>query len=205
MKRLIYQATFALIGILFSPDSSAQKPQSIENIMAFSRLYGYVRYFYPGDEAAAIDWNKFVIYGIQLAIKSQNNSDLLRDLKDIFLPIVPTLQLVRENDSVNFDKGPITPEFRKGYKTIAWQHVGVGLHYNNIYQSERTNRPFSDIHDSIIRKSHKYLFKAYPKVGEYIQKNIGRGLKAVFPLALYGDLNKTYPAADANMIKVLKE
>ena len=35
----------------------------IPALEAFARLYGCVRYFHPGDEAAALDWDRFAVLG----------------------------------------------------------------------------------------------------------------------------------------------
>jgi hypothetical protein len=31
----------------------------IEQLRAFAKLYGYVRFFHPSDEAAELDWDSF--------------------------------------------------------------------------------------------------------------------------------------------------
>ena len=54
---------FFILPLLLAHISNAQTTQQLENITAFNRLYGYVKYFHPSDEAAAIDWDKFAIYG----------------------------------------------------------------------------------------------------------------------------------------------
>jgi hypothetical protein len=33
----------------------------VRNLEALARLYGYVRYFHPSDEAAGIDWDYFAM------------------------------------------------------------------------------------------------------------------------------------------------
>lgn len=53
-------------------------------------------------------------------------------------------------------------------------------------------------------QKHTTSFKAYPKVGEYITKEIGNGLKLVMPIALYGTETNTYPVADATKLNDLK-
>lgn len=37
-------------------EEQARNYQVINNIKALSKVYGYVRYFYSGDEAASVDW-----------------------------------------------------------------------------------------------------------------------------------------------------
>jgi hypothetical protein len=120
----------------------AQTKQQIENQIAFTKLYGYVRYFHPSDEAAAIDWDKFAIYGVSKVNNCTDRQSLKRTLADLFKPIAPTLLIVDESENVVFDKQQLIPPSLSGYKTIAWQHLGVGsLKYKEMpYQSARTNR-----------------------------------------------------------------
>ena len=39
----------------------------IGNVAAFARLYGVVRYSYPSDAAAEIDWARFALHGMARA------------------------------------------------------------------------------------------------------------------------------------------
>ena len=42
-------------------------PRGLENLEAFSRLLGYVRFLHPSDQAAAADWDRVAIAGVQEA------------------------------------------------------------------------------------------------------------------------------------------
>jgi hypothetical protein len=44
---------------VYVSDAFSQTEQQINNQKTFAKLFGYVRYFYPGDEASVIDWDKF--------------------------------------------------------------------------------------------------------------------------------------------------
>ena len=45
------------------PEGSTAEAPALQNLCAFTRLYGYVRYFHPSDAASATDWERFAIYG----------------------------------------------------------------------------------------------------------------------------------------------
>lgn len=122
--------------------ANAQTKQQIENQITFTKLFGYVRYFHPSDEAAAIDWNRFAIYGSQKVAECNDQQQLKITLINLFSPIAPTLQISNEDQNIKFDKAQLIPSSLNGYKTIAWQHVGVGLINDKDapYQSARTNR-----------------------------------------------------------------
>lgn len=123
-----------------SPDQAPHHKQ-IENIQTFARLYGYVRYFYPGDETVEIDWQRFAAYGAKRAANAQNASQLLNILQEIFQPIAPALTIYKSSGKVHFSPDSITPPSKKYNKLVSWQHLGVdlGTPYS-IFKSVRLNR-----------------------------------------------------------------
>src|ERR1700761_2076732 len=113
------KATLSLLfPFTFIGANAQSKQQIIDNEIAFTRLYGYVRYFYPGDEAAAINWNLFAIYGTKKVAACINQQALKKTLLSLFEPIVPTLQLVDSNENIVFNKQSVTPPSLNGYKTV---------------------------------------------------------------------------------------
>lgn len=134
--------TLLLLITLLFVKANAQTQQQIDNQIAFTKLYGYVRYFHPSDEAATIDWDKFAVYGISRINNCADKASLKKTLIELFAPIAPTLQLVDENENAFFDKQQLIPPSLNGYKTIAWQHAGLGTTAYKEYpfQSARTNR-----------------------------------------------------------------
>lgn len=142
MKKAILLFIFASAFVLANAQS---KQQIIANQTAFAKLYGYVKYFYPSDEAASINWDNFAIYGAKKVANCANKEALKQTLHSLFDPIVPTLQLVDSNENLTFNKQSIDPTSLRGYKTIAWQHVGGytrALNYKGEpFTSARTNRP----------------------------------------------------------------
>lgn len=66
MSRHIIRAAFVLVTVIAV--SAAELPPSdaeVDNVSAFARLYGVVRYFYPSDAAAELDWDRFAAYGAE--------------------------------------------------------------------------------------------------------------------------------------------
>ena len=126
-----------------TPIFSQTNNHSIENIKAFAKVYGYVRYFYPSDEAASIDWENFASYGIKSVIDIKTSDSLKAKLNELFLPIAPLIKIDKEIDTTqDFYK----PKWRIFNKQIAWQYIGFENEYPNSFYKCRTNR----LH-------HKYL------------------------------------------------
>jgi len=109
-------------GATISPAES----QKIQNLRAFAKLYGYVKYFHPSDEASSIDWDKFAIYGVKQVKDSKDSKELKNALEGLFLPIGPTIQIYT-SDQKPEDPMKHVPDDTSGLKIVAWQHEGVGL------------------------------------------------------------------------------
>lgn len=134
--------------------------QLVTNYKAFAKLYGYVKYFHPSDEAFKINWDKFSIYGTGEVSKALNTKELKLILKKLFLPIAPTLQIL--------DKGqpPIPPSKHNdtsNLKILSWQHIGVGFYtaYGNksVYQSHRGGNRILPKDGGLFIRQKKYLPK----------------------------------------------
>ena len=59
----------------------AQPSREIENVAAFARLYGVVRFFYPSDAAATADWNHLAIDGVA-RVRTSHARARARDISD---------------------------------------------------------------------------------------------------------------------------
>lgn len=132
---------FILCLMLVGKAIAQEQQQKIDNATAFTTLYGYVRYFHPSDEAAALDWDRFAIYGQQKVANCQTPQELQATLTELFRPIAPTVKVYLEGDAVKFNEKELTPSQLKKYKTVAWQHQGLGMgDERSPYKSSRTNR-----------------------------------------------------------------
>jgi hypothetical protein len=115
--------------------------RKVENIRSFAKVYGYVRWFYPGDEAAQVNWNKFAVLGVNKVENARNQKELKEALLELFKPIAPAIQIEDSIHAVNFDLQSIIPNNPTEYKPVSWKHYGVFLgERSNIYQSIRINR-----------------------------------------------------------------
>jgi C-terminal processing protease CtpA/Prc len=137
----IFAFLILLVFYLVSTGCSNQLQRSIKNIETFTRLYGYVKYFYPGDEAAAMDWERFAVYGIKRVENASGSADLKKVLEELFLPMAPALVIHESQLKTEFSIAAITPANPGEMKLVAWQHQGVGFgNPDSIYKSVRINR-----------------------------------------------------------------
>ena len=130
-----------LLFLFLSAGFSQDGKQRLNNIETFTRLYGYVKYFYPGDEAAALDWERFAVYGVKKVAAARDRVELKKRLEELFLPIAPALVIHDTNQKTEFSMASISPPETEGMKLVAWQHLGVGFGMaDSIYKSVRLNR-----------------------------------------------------------------
>ncbi len=123
------------------PQLSAGDPepsQEVENLRAFTKMYGYVRFFHPSDEAASIDWDRFAVLGVIRIREVKSPGDLQPAMERLFHPLAPTVQIY----PTGHPPDPLaTVDPLANLEVVAWQHQGVGLSdANPMYRSKRTAR-----------------------------------------------------------------
>ena len=152
-----------------------------ENLTAFSKVYGYVRYFHPSDEGESLDWDRFVVYGVNEIKNSRDEEELVLNLLRLFEPIAPTIQISTDKNSFvsPFYKLDATENF------VSWQHEGIKTPHssnalnNFIYNSMR------------VQSDGDKLFKQTVAKEEFIEKKISNLSYLKIPLALYAKDGKT--------------
>jgi hypothetical protein len=192
---------FMILPVFLVISCQKTSNQSLKNIETFARLYGYVRFFHPSEQAAKINWNHFAVYGSKQVEKAKNREELKQILEELFLPISPSLVIYHSHEKKTLSLSSITPKDTTGMKVITWQHCGVKLSDSPIvYNSIRVNRKNkilvgnkSMMIESKTIKGPARLFDQYPIIGEHINKELGMGLSCIIPLALYGTPEHTYP------------
>jgi len=138
-----------LILTLFCHNLSAQlRQQQKRNYVAFAKLFGYVQYFHPSDEARKIDWQEFAIYGSQQMSPIENDRELIERLNKLFSALGPGIKVYSNKQRQAFSLEEITPPSKDTFDVISWQHMGFGLppfKEEPAYQSIRLNRPPTSI------------------------------------------------------------
>ena len=166
-------------------------PATLENLRAFAKLYGYVRYFHPSDEASEVDWERFVVQGVREVKDASSQEELKKRLEALFTPIAPTVQIYDADDAPPPPVALLTPEDTAGLELVAWQHRGVGLGNPGPYESARL------VASAETGRVTGALFGPRPAAGEVVEKPLPRGLAAQIPLALYSRDGHTLRPEDA--------
>lgn len=124
-----------------------QQQEKINHLKAFTKAYGYVKYFHPSDEASKIDWNNFSAYGASKILKSNNKQEVIKTLNDLFQPMAPGV--VFSDTKQEYDISKITSNDLIGGSTY-WQHLGVSkdmVYQGEAYKSVRVNR-YTEVNES---------------------------------------------------------
>jgi hypothetical protein len=192
MKRLFSLLIFILLGQNVTSQICTQR--MLRNLEAFAKVCGYVRYFYPGDEAAKLNWEQFIHYGVKQVELLKNDSELLNKLNQLLYPVAPALIIDYKTKTSVYKEKRVN---NAGMVPVYWQHYGYG--HSTIqpspYESIRINR------DSL----GKDLFENKPQWSDVIIKDITSDIRLFMPLLLMGDSIQTHPASDKVLLRQLQE
>jgi Peptidase family S41 len=139
----LFTLLFAAALLLDSGNEPARPltERGLDNLVAFTRLLGDVRYFHPSDQAAAADWGSFAVAGVQRVEAAPDAEALARTLEDLFRPIAPT---VRVFVSPNGGRQPPLPDALKkpaggAVRRVAWRHSGITGQTPELFRSFRVD------------------------------------------------------------------
>ncbi|GAB4526055.1 MAG: hypothetical protein OHK0046_42500 [Anaerolineae bacterium] len=113
--------------------------RALSNLVAFARLFGYVRYFYPGQSASAVDWEMLAVEGTQLVESTTDTDTLITQLRTLFSPVAPEV-LIFAQAGPHPVYTPAQPQTEVPLIT-AWIHhgFGTGISFANTRFQDETN------------------------------------------------------------------
>jgi C-terminal processing protease CtpA/Prc len=169
-----------------SGEPAINEAQLVRNLVALSRLFGYVRYFHPSDQATSADvnWSRVASGGVAAVADAATPAELAERLQSYFRPLAPTLQvfaLVAEPPSLPADLSP--PPGADDLQVVMWEHFGVAGESPTIYESKRQRQaaPGGEIP------------AGFHDPGQPYYAELGAGVAARIPLALFVDSGGTLP------------
>ncbi len=160
--------------------------RGLKNLTAFTRLLGYVRFFHPSDQAAALDWERFAVRGVRTIESARTDAELAGRLRTLFAPYA--MLNIRALDAAGADAAPSATDYSastpdtwdESHRIMVWDHVGVGLGPRSIYRSRRTARP-------------GHAVGAHSDTPEPHAATLVPGVTASIPLYCHADDDGTYP------------
>jgi hypothetical protein len=151
-------------------------PRGLVNVTAFTKLYGYVRFFHPSDQVAETDWETFAIEGARKVEGAGTDEQLAARLMELFRPIAPAVAVFASAER------PAAAPPVKTARVARYRHSGVGL-------APLSGRAQYSLYSSTIVKTEAAAVEPF-------EAEIAPGVKAMVPLTLPVDENgRTLPAA----------
>jgi hypothetical protein len=116
-------------------DAPASQPgREIDNVATFVRLYGVVRYFYPSDAAAELNWDRFAVYGVSRVRPARDTAELALALKGLVSPLGPGIE-------IGSTLPPAPAATPADEPLVAWRYLGAGFStMGGAYRAKRTHR-----------------------------------------------------------------
>jgi len=185
-------ASFEILGKIGESiePSRELKVRGLENLVAFAKLYGYVRYFHPSDEAAATKWEQFALDGVGVVEAAKSPEELAARLEKLFQPIAPTVTVY-----VTGKAPPAAQPVKEGARLVAWYHIGVGISQQSLYALYSSKR--IENKESLFEVFTKRSDAKMPDPNKPYVTDLGGGVSCSVPLALPKGDNGTLPRATA--------
>ena len=182
-------ATTAIAGELLSEPIEEPRPLSdmgLENIVAFAKLAGYVRYFHPSDQASQVDWETFLIQGARQVEDAASPQELASRLQAMFDPIAPTVRVFPEGEDPPTPPELIAQSDRPNTAT-RWFHEGLGLGTQS--RAYRSSRELTTFFGNQFRADYGDPAQAYEAL-------LARGVGVRVPTTLLVAGGRTLPLGD---------
>ncbi len=165
-----------------APSGALPDDRELANLVAFTRLMGYVHYFHPSDAAAVTDWAAFAVGGMQ-AVEAAPDAQALADtLRRLFAPIAPTVRVFR----TGYAAGSASAYVGEGehLRIRAWRHVGL--------QAQGRGKQYASTRVALTPAEAE----TDPDIADPRQPwlaDLGGGVSCAVPLSVYADDQGTLP------------
>jgi hypothetical protein len=194
IMRVVLLMTLLMISASSVRANGRLEGRLLDNVVAFARLVGYVRYFYAGDVAAETNWDTFTIQHIEAVEDAPDDDALAQRLNILFQPYAPTLRVVVTGTAVE------TPPVPENADTVTmWVHLPLGVGTSaRLYSGERITVPLGQ---AIIEYRHPTYLSwvesppvlPVPDPGAFYVADLGAGVSMYLPLTVYRNEAGTLP------------
>lgn len=135
--RIVICVAMTICGSTLAQASTVATSRDNDQVAAFAKLYGVVRYFYPGDASQTLDWDRLAVAGVSDASHARSSTELRARLTALFAPLGPGIDIVE--DYAPFP--PALPAHDGGSEAlVAWRYLGFTTANNPTYIAARTGR-----------------------------------------------------------------
>lgn len=145
-----------------------------ENLVAFARAYGYVRFFHPTDASDDVDWPRVAVVGVELVRDAPTLDALALRLDAVLGPLASSLQLWVDGEAAPAE--PSAPSRRDGL--VYWQYQGFPGSLTSLHQA-----PYAKVRVQP-DESWRRRFAESPAPDSRVQTELAAGLHMRLPVVL---------------------
>jgi hypothetical protein len=206
-RRLLAWLVLALLSGISIPQitraSESLSERTLDNLVAFTRLVGYVRYFYPADVAVATDWDQFSTYYMTSIEDAASGQELAEELQTIFSPYAPEVRVFTSDARPSVEYASTLPEVSSPLYVTQWVHIpwrdpnGAG----QVIPSERIR---AEVVEGVVPQTLEFTPAVEYTDGQSVtldlhqpglpgMVDLGGGVSAAVPFAVFADSEGTLP------------
>jgi C-terminal processing protease CtpA/Prc len=182
-------ASLEVVSAVTPPATEPPRPlegRALENLVAFTKLLGYLRYFHPSDQAAAANWEDFAIRGVRTIESSKDATELATRLSELFAPLAPTAVIYPTASASRASARLEPPADAKELRLANWKHLGVGTGSpQSIYRSERLFKEYEP----------GKVPEGFADPAEPLRADLGGGVSCLVPMTVFAAAAGTLPQA----------
>lgn len=162
----------------------------MRNLTVFAKLFGYIRYFHPSDQAARVIWDNIAINAVRKTESAPNDLELVARLQSVFAPLAPTVQISLGKIPTELIQTDVPIEAK--YIRV-WKHMGVGMgNQPPHYTSKREQYSVSEI------SSNKDLSRMYNSK-RIVYKQLADNIWASIPIFVFATSEETIPNIESEV------
>ncbi len=152
--------------------------EKIDRLVTFSRVSGAIQFYYPGDGAAATDWDRFNVYGFYRIATTESEADFVATMRELFSEVAPDVAFDDDNFAM--------PVFEQSESVKSVSYDG----YMDTYEDTRDTG--YDIYHNVSSYSDAMQFRST----NVFSKDYGN-ISLEMPLVLKSENSQTIPAGSS--------
>lgn len=170
-------ASLVMLVAVAVPDQASPRAataRDLDNLMAFTHLFGVVRHFAPTEAARTTNWDDFAIVGVRAVESARSPEALAKQLQTLFSAVAPAVRVTLTNAGAPTDAGaPVTPS---SIAVATWVNAGIGTGGCDPRLTFRS--------EIVVRPALRGLVPpGLPQPSQPWRGSLGSGLSASLPLA----------------------
>jgi len=108
-----------------SAEPSTDSNRELTNLRVFARVYGYLRFFYPDERMASLDWDRLAVSSLAEARGARDDAELRKILLQTWQPVAPEFRLLLGAEAAPANSTEVGRAQEE--PLLFWQYHGIKL------------------------------------------------------------------------------